>query len=152
MKMLFPRIPAGWPEPPSGWPDWLWTVPYVGSNHLLAESLPPIEDGANCQRYAAAILELFDLAVPAARSSELWSDPELQHIALGAERPLDLVLFNAKPDAYSAHVAVYLGDDQLLHLSGEVGRPDLWGYADFAERPRYASIVGTLRVGSTPEP
>jgi len=50
-------------------------------------------------------------------------------------RPLDLILFNHEPNAWGAHVAVYMANDQLLHLCAEVGQPTTWSWANFAARP-----------------
>ncbi|MFI1203953.1 hypothetical protein ACH4VR_31735 [Streptomyces sp. NPDC020883] len=39
-----------------------------------------------------------------------------------------------------------LGPDRVPHLCREVGRAVVWGYADFAARPRYARFPGAKRV------
>lgn len=112
--------------------------------------------GANCQRYAYAVLRHFGLGVPPLRSAELWADTRATRRA-GRPRPLDLVLFDAgpngdRPEGYGAHVGVHLGPDAVLHLCREVGRPAVWCYADFAARTRYARFLGIKRVrGTTPD-
>lgn len=118
---------------------------------------PPVPDtfadlagGANCQRYAYAVLRHFGLLVPPLRSAELWADDRATRRA-GRPRPLDLVLFDGgpatgRPPGYGAHVGVHLGPDQVLHLCREAGRPVVWRYADFAARPRYRRFLGAKRV------
>lgn len=83
------EMPSDWPVPRSGWPSWLWTVPYAGSQHPQALAPQPIETGANCQRYAYAVLKHVGIRVPPFRSSELWDAP-FSHPSLEDFKPLDL--------------------------------------------------------------
>ncbi|WP_406481797.1 cell wall hydrolase [Streptomyces platensis] len=114
----------------------------------------PFDDlagGANCQRYAYAVLRHFGLLIPPLRSAELWADERATH-RVDRPRPLDLVLFDGgpvdgRPPGYGAHVGVHLGPDQVLHLCREAGRPAVWRYADFAARPRYGRFLGVKRAG-----
>ena len=130
-----------------GWPEWLWTVPYVGAYHPVAGTQPPIHDGANCQRYAYAVLALFDLAVPPLRSSDLWAEhTRARSVGPNELAPLDLVLFNADAESWGAHVGVFMAPDQVLHLCKEIGTPAIWTWGDFAERTRYATFIGAKRV------
>ncbi|MEU5211163.1 cell wall hydrolase [Streptomyces sp. NPDC020742] len=106
--------------------------------------------GANCQRYAYAVLRHFGLRVPPLRSAELWADDRASARA-DRPRPLDLALFDGgpvagRPEGYGAHVGVHLGPDRVLHLCREVGRPVVWRYRDFAARPRYARLLGFKRA------
>ncbi|WP_407548728.1 cell wall hydrolase [Streptomyces sp. Pv4-95] len=121
-----------------------------------------LAEGANCQLYAYAVLGHFGLAVPPLRSSELWAEDRATR-RVERPRPLDLVLFDGgpadgRPAGYGAHVGVHVGDDAVLHLCREVGRPAVWSYADFAARPRYSRLLGAKRVvgraaedGATPD-
>ncbi|WP_369370633.1 hydrolase [Promicromonospora sp. Populi] len=149
-----------WPERVPGLPAWVWDAPYDGARHpqavdpraAAADPGPSggPELGANCQLYAYSVLGLAGRQVPPHRSSELWGDTSLAHPRLGDLEPWDLVLFNRSLNhgaaAYGAHVAVYLGDDRLLHLCAELGRPAVWTRADFAARERYASVIGAVRI------
>ena len=135
----------GYLVPAEGWPDWVATVPYVGSAHPQSGNSAPISLGANCQRFAYAVLGLFGTTVPPHRSSQLWADPAFDHVTRSDVRELGLVLFNPTADSWGAHVAVALGG-QLLHLCAEVGRPALWQWSDFAARERYATLFGVVRV------
>jgi len=107
-----------------------------------------LSGGANCQRYAFAVLAHFGIDLPPWRSSELWGDEALTE-AVTVFEPLDLLLFNRTEEPFGAHVAVYAGEGQALHLAKSVGQPVLWSLAEFAERPEYRVLIGgkrTLRV------
>ncbi|MFT3851947.1 MAG: hypothetical protein QM733_04310 [Ilumatobacteraceae bacterium] len=105
-----------------------------------------LAEGANCQRFAYAVLQHFGFCVPPWRSSELWDDTELSEVADRAE-PLDLALFARTGDPWGAHVGVVVDDDRVLHLCAEVGRPTVWGFAKFADRARYRTRIGFKRFG-----
>ena len=96
----------GNPAPAEGWPDWVITVPHVGNAHPQSENNAPISLGANCQRFAYAVLGLFGKSVPPHRSSELWADPAFDHVTRSDAYDLDLVLFNPAAGSWGAHVAV----------------------------------------------
>ncbi|MGW7573938.1 cell wall hydrolase [Streptomyces sp. NPDC054765] len=116
------------------------------------DTFADLAEGANCQRYAYAVLRHFGLLIPPLRSAELWADERATR-RTGRPRPLDLVLFDGgpvpdRPPGYGAHVGVHLGPDQVLHLCREAGRPAVWRYADFAARPRYGRFLGAKRAVS----
>ncbi|MGW7041465.1 hydrolase [Streptomyces avermitilis] len=137
MESILPRLPADF-----------WSVPYAGSRFPGAATVadqPGLTAGGNCQLFAYEVLTLFGLAPPPLRSSELWDDTQTT-VRVSAPQPLDLLLFNASASAYGAHVGVWAGDDAVLHLCAEVGRPTVWGLADFEARERYRVLVGTKRV------
>ena len=125
-----------WPAPQGGWPSWLWSVPYDGSCHPGAPDPALITSGANCQRYAFAVLERFGRTVPPFRSSELWEDRTVTTPVRGTPAPLDVVFFNSSPRPWGAHIALLMAEGQLLHLSREVGRPAVWTWEEFAVRER----------------
>jgi hypothetical protein len=101
--------------------------------------------GANCQRFAYAFLAEHGVAVPPLRSAELWADGVVSRRATVFE-PLDLLLFNRTADAYGAHVAVYLGEGEALHLGKAAGLPEVWSMARFQADPRYRCFIGAKRV------
>ncbi|QLH24793.1 hydrolase [Streptomyces sp. Rer75] len=129
-------------------PDRFWSVPYVGARFpgspAVAER-PDLAEGANCQLFAYAVLRHHGLEPPALRSGELWADSATT-TRVTAPRPLDLLLFNATDDAYGAHVGVWAGPDQVLHLCAEAGLPAVWPLSAFAARPRYRTLIGVKRV------
>ncbi|WP_431676831.1 hydrolase [Kitasatospora sp. KL5] len=129
-------------------PPALLAVPYVGARHPLSRAVaerPGPEHGANCQLYAYAVLAHFGLRAPALRSSDLWEDTG-STLRVAEPAPLDLLLFNAGPDPYGAHVGVCAGEGAVLHLCAEVGRPAVWSLAEFAARERYRVLIGAKRV------
>ncbi|MFD5631335.1 hydrolase [Streptomyces sp. NPDC127072] len=129
-------------------PERVWATPYAGGrfpgSRAVAER-PGLADGANCQLFAYEVLRHFAIDVPAWRSSDLWADTVLTERVTHA-RPLDLVLYNSTGEAWGAHVGVVVGEGRVLHLSAEVGRPAVWGTADFAARDRYRTCLGFKRV------
>ncbi len=134
------------PECPSHTLHGTADAPGGGASDTFAD----LADGANCQRYAYAVLRHFGLLIPPLRSAELWADERSTRRA-DSPRPLDLVLFDGgpvdgRPPGYGAHVGVHLGPDQVLHLCREAGRPAVWRYADFAARPRYWRFLGAKRA------
>ncbi|MGB3444100.1 MAG: hydrolase [Actinophytocola sp.] len=133
-------------------PDSYWEVRYVGARYPGAPAVlarPGLVDGANCQLFAYEVLRHFGYDPPDLRSSELWADTgSTQRVTV--PRQLDLVLVNSSNDAWGAHVGVWAGkdagDDKVLHLCAETGRPALWSLAMFAVRPSYRELVGYKRV------
>jgi cell wall-associated NlpC family hydrolase len=119
-------------------------VRYSGAR--LPDGVNALDDGANCQRYAYAVLAQFGIGLPPWRSSELWADEALTERHARGFAPLDLLLFSPDGDAFGAHVGVYAGEGQVLHLAKSVGRPALWTLAEFAERPEYRILLGAKRA------
>jgi len=129
-------------------PDSFWEVRYVGARYPGSPAVlanPGLADGANCQLFAFEVLRHFGYDPPDLRSSELWDDTEsTQRVVV--PRPLDLVLVNSSKDAWGAHIGLWAGDDSVLHLCAEAGRPALWSLAMFTARPSYRELVGYKRV------
>ncbi|HEY4022102.1 MAG TPA: hydrolase [Pseudonocardiaceae bacterium] len=123
-------------------------VHYVGTRFPGSPAVaasPGLRQGANCQLFAYAILRYFGLNPPPVRSSELWAD-EQTTMRVSVAQPLDLVLVNGTSDAWGAHVGVWVGDEGVLHLCAEVGRPAVWPMSEFAARHRYRTLIGIKRV------
>lgn len=129
----------------SGVPPSFWKIPYDPRAYPGSTTARDLLEGANCQRFAYAVLGLFGLHVPPFRSSDLWTDPS---VTLRVHEPeaLDLVLLGGGPNGWGAHVGVYLGDEEVLHLCKEVGEPAVWSLDDFKSRRRYRRLVGFKRV------
>jgi lipoprotein Spr len=119
------------------------TVRYDGAHS--PDGSHDLSAGANCQRYAYAVLNWFGIHLPPWWSSELWDDTEFTQVVTQFE-PLDLLLFSRDGRAYRAHVAVYAGEGRALHLAKSVGRPVVWTLKQFAERPEYRVLVGAKRA------
>lgn len=118
--------------------------PYVYDRFPGANGVATVDGGANCQFYAYEVLRLLGYRVPPLRSSDLWEDVTATE-QVTTPRRLDPMLFGPTPDAYGAHVGVYLGDDQVLHLSAQVGQPAIWPLDQFQERPEYQVVIGIKR-------
>ena len=118
------------------------TVRYDGAK--VPDGRHDLSGGANCQRYAYAVLAHFGIQLPPWRSSELWADVTLTE-QVTAFQPLDLLLFNPADEPYGAHVAIYTGEGQALHLAKSVGQPTIWSLVEFAERPQYRVLIGGKR-------
>lgn len=101
-------------------------------------------EGANCQQFAYELLRHFGFAVPDLRSSDLWDDTEHTTRADNLE-PFDLLLFSPDGNAFGAHVGMYLGDGNVIHLSKEAGRPEVRDLTWFQNTPRYRVLLGAKR-------
>lgn len=101
--------------------------------------------GANCQVFAYHLLRLHQFIVPEYRSSELWADTEFSEVITENFEPLDVLFFHKKNESYGAHVAVYLGDNQVVHLAKQVGKPVIWKMETFFEYPKYKFLLGAKR-------
>jgi hypothetical protein len=133
---LAERLPAPYGE-----------VAYVYERYPGAPGVAGIRAGANCQLYAYAVLAHFGLHVPPLRSSDLWDDARLHPVTDG-EQPLDIVFYNRIRAAFGAHIGVVVGEDAVLHLCAEIGRPVVWPQQAFAQRPAYAVRLGARRLRS----
>jgi hypothetical protein len=119
-------------------------VPYDCARHPRSATFD-FRKGANCQLWAYALLKHFGTQVPPLRSSELWEDKELSD-AVDAFEPLDLLLFNETESSWGGHVAVYLGDDVVAHLSRHIGLPEVCTLEDMLRAPKYRVLVGAKRI------
>ncbi len=125
-------------------PASFWDVPYDGARYPGSGLSGALADGANCHVFAYAILAEFGFHLPPLRSAELWRDTDATQVVL-TPRPLDLVLFHDREQAWGAHVGVVCGEDEVVHLCAEVGRPAVWSFADFARSSHYAHLIGYKR-------
>lgn len=128
-------------------PAYFWQTPYNGKHHPQAEGIKGLEGGANCQQFAYEVLRFYGLNPPPLRSSELWATTELMTItAPNALLPLDLLLWNNITEAYGAHVGIYVGQEQALHLSKANQYPKIEALSYLATLPKYATWIGGKRV------
>lgn len=128
-------------------PQHFFAVPYNGARYPGAPGAVGLADGANCQRFAYALLRHFDREVPPLRSSDLWEDVvHTQRVT--TLQPLDLLLWNRTPEPWGAHVGVYVGQQQAIHLCKAVGVPVVWSLTRFAGLARYRCLLGAKRVVS----
>ncbi len=124
-------------------PERFWTVHYNGK--CIPNDDHDLSKGANCQRFAYALLAENGLALPPLRSSDLWNDTEHTKRVLELE-PLDMLLFHRVEDAYGAHMAVYIGEDRAIHLSKRMEIPEIRELERFASDPQYRFFIGAKRA------
>jgi lipoprotein Spr len=126
-------------------PPHFFTVSYNGDCYPGAPGVSGIAEGANCQQFAYELLRYFGKRIPAFRSSDLWEDQEATFGVTSLE-PLDLLLYNSTPRAWGAHVAVFLGEAQIIHLAKDLVRPVIWTHEQFLNTPKYRYFIGAKRV------
>jgi cell wall-associated NlpC family hydrolase len=93
------------------------------------------------------VLRHFGVIVPPFRSSQLWEDEEHTQVVKVKElEPLDLLLVNDTNNSWGAHVAVYLGDDMVIHLSKKNGGPSICPLNELRLEPKYKVFIGAKRI------
>lgn len=116
-----------------------------------AKRIPSVENasdlslGANCQLYAYELLRHYGKNIPPFRSSNLWEDTEYTQ-KVDTPKFLDLMLYNKTPDAYGAHIGLYVGNNQILHLSFDIGHPVIQQHNELISQEKYACFIGAKRV------
>ena len=126
-------------------PDHFWSVAYAGA--CIPDGSHDLSAGANCQTFAFALLAANGLDLPPFRSSDLWAD-DIFTLTVRDLRPLDLLLFHNRPDAWGAHVAIHLTEGRAIHLAKFEGKPEIWPLDRFGQDPRYWCFIGAKRVRS----
>lgn len=126
-------------------PDAFWNVPYNGAHYPGASGVAGLTGGANCQHFAYELLRHNGFSISDLRSSDLWEDTFDTAPVIDSLHPGDLLLFHAEPVAWGAHVALYLGEDQAIHLAKRIGKPVVWTLAAFSADPLYACFIGAKR-------
>ena len=126
-------------------PDTFYDVEYKAERIPGVDNQSDLTLGANCQVFAYALLNENGLQVPNDRSSELWSDTSYSEFVTDF-KPLDLMLYNPTNDAYGAHVGVYIGDGQVIHLSYANGKPEILPHAELLKHAKYRCFVGAKRL------
>ena len=119
-------------------------VPYNGANFPGAVGFDGFKGGANCQVFAYSFLAHHGIELPPFRSSELWEDREYTVVVTEFE-PLDLLLFHKHPQAYGAHVTVYVGDERVVHLALHHGYPRVETISELQRYHKYCSFIGAKR-------
>jgi lipoprotein Spr len=131
-------------------PEAFLTIPYDPDRHPQAAEFN-FRQGANCQLFAYALLKHFGVSVPPFRSSELWEDVDHTDV-VNELKPLDLLLFNDSANAWGAHVAVSLGEDVVIHLARQIGRPAICPFSELVSNPKYKVFIGAKRIRRASDP
>lgn len=126
-------------------PGWLTTIQYNGKVTPHTAPFDIATTGSNCQVFSYHLLRHYNLVVPNFWSSELWSDTEFSEVITEDYQPLDILFFHRKEDAYGAHVGVYIGNNQVIHLSKQEGLPVIWEIEHFFTYPKYQFLLGGKR-------
>lgn len=126
-------------------PAYFFEVPYKGSHFPNSPKTNGLEGGANCQVFAYELLKYHGIDVPPFRSSDLWEDVEFT-LQVSDLKPLDILLWNKNTASWGAHVGVYLGENQAIHLAKHIGFPVIWELEKFQEYEIYKHFIGAKRV------
>lgn len=122
-----------------------WTATYNAAHYPGAPGVCRLEGGANCQQFAYELLRANGFAIGNMRSSELWTDAADTALVTGELVSGDLLLFHSKPEAWGAHVAVYLGEGRAIHIAKRIGKPVIWMLDAFTADPLYIHFIGAKR-------
>ena len=128
-------------------PDIFYKIEYNSARIPGIDNQSDLSQGANCQVFAYELLRHNGIQPPVYRSSELWSDTQTT-VIVDSPQPLDLLLYNFNDQAYGAHVAVALGNDELIHLSAVNRIAEITTHQAMLQNPRYAVSIGAKRVYS----
>lgn len=120
-------------------------VGYNADHFPGAPGVTGVEGGANCQQYAYALLRYHGFVLPDFRSSELWEDAEYTAIADQMEL-FDLVMVHSTPQSWGAHVGLCVGEGLVLHLSKQIGVPQIELLDEMRQREAYRYLIGFKRV------
>jgi murein DD-endopeptidase / murein LD-carboxypeptidase len=124
-------------------PDDFLTVRYNGAAHPAAPFMG-LASGANCQRFVFELLRHFGYEVAPLRSSDLWED-RIYTRSVRRKRPLNILMFNRRKEAWGAHLALYVGRGHAIHLCKAIGAPAVWRMAQFQRTDAYQVLVGIKR-------
>lgn len=124
-------------------PAHFFKIPY-NSNAYPGNAIG-LGDGANCQQFVYEILHYFNYEISDLRSDELMSDTQYTILVNGEVEPFDLLLFHHKPEAFGAHVGLSLGNNEIIHLSKNVGLPRIQTIYELQNDSRYPYLIGIKR-------
>jgi hypothetical protein len=101
--------------------------------------------GANCQVFAYEFLKVNDIEIPNFRSRELWED-EIYTKIVKDFKPLDLMLYSKDGKSFGAHLAVYIGFGDVIHLSADNRVYEIIEHENIIKNQKYKCFVGAKRV------
>lgn len=115
---------------------------------IPGSELSIFEHGANCQLFAYHLLAHFGKVIPPLRSSDLWEDTQSTIVITEQDgfKPLDVMLYHSTDQAWGAHVGLFIGDGKVIHLSQELGHPEVRDHYSFSDVERYRYFIGAKRV------
>jgi len=95
---------------------------------------------ANCQVYAYQLLRYNNMEVPDYRSKELWEDIKFSY-EVKEFKPLDILFFNKIENPWWAHLGIYIWNNQVLHNSLDIGKPEVRDLDDFSINNKYKVLI-----------
>ena len=125
-------------------PEVFLSITYNGKQ-LPGSERPMLEAGANCQLFSYGLLAHFGRKIPPFRSSNLWEDEKFTR-KINSFKNLDLMLYNHSPMAWGAHVGLYIGEGNIIHLSKEIGTPEIIEHNQLLKQSHYQYFIGAKRV------
>ncbi|MBT4836449.1 MAG: hypothetical protein HON94_03790 [Methylococcales bacterium] len=125
-------------------PAEFFNVKYNGKQ-IPGSDLSIYQSGSNCQLFAYSLLSHFGFEVPPFRSSNLWEDEKFTE-RVDSLQPLDVLLYHNKLSSWGAHVGLYLGNGQVVHLSVENEYPVIQSHDSMNEIKKYQYFIGAKRL------
>lgn len=101
--------------------------------------------GANCQVFAYEFLRINDIKLPNFRSSELWED-KIYTKGVNTFKKLDLMLYSKEGKSFGAHIAVYIGFGNVIHLSMYNKTYEIIEHKEMLKNNKYKCFIGAKRV------
>ena len=126
-------------------PEQFKHVQYNSSRIPGVENQEDLSLGANCQVFAYAFLRYHGIQIPNFRSSNLWED-NVYTEKVSQFRKFDLMLYHKHPNSFGAHVGVFIGNDQVFHLSKSNGVPKIELHHSLMQQEKYQCFIGAKRV------
>jgi hypothetical protein len=56
------------------------------------------------------------------------------------------MLYSSNGESFGAHVAVYIGNGNVIHLSLENGKPEIISHNNMLQNQKYCKFVGAKRI------
>ncbi len=121
-------------------------VEYNGTRIPGVKEQENLRLGANCQLFAYELLKEMKKELPNFRSSDLWEDNIYTIKIENNFIQFDIILYHYKPEAYGAHIALYLEAGKVLHLSKENKIPMIEAHNSMLNQEKYRYCIGVKRV------
>lgn len=137
-------------------PSEFFNIKYSGARIPGVDNQSDLSLGANCQVFSYALLAINGVTVPNFRSSDLWEDQQFsitthkgsvnQLISFDSLQALDIMLYNSSDKAFGAHMAVYIGNGKIVHLSLANQYAEIIDHNTMVTRDKYRYFVGAKRI------
>ena len=95
--------------------------------------------------FAYEFLRVNEIIIPNFCSSELWED-KIYTKEVKVLKPLDLMLYSKDGKSFGAHVAVYIGFGDVIHLSADNKIYEIIRHENIIKNQKYKYFIGAKRV------